>query len=109
MTLDRRSDNLSGMKLPLTKPGRVWLVVLIALAGVFAAFLLPPLRQPQKYHQFADQRLLLGIPNCSNVISNSGFLIVGAMGLSFLLNKPAAGADARFIEPSERVPYSISY
>jgi hypothetical protein len=107
--LYQRADNLSGMKLPLTKVGRVWLVVLVALAGVFAVLLLPPLRQPQKYHQFADQRLLLGIPNFLNVISNGMFLIVGYMGLRFLLDKRVVGADTRFIEPSERLPYAVFF
>lgn len=97
------------MKLPLTKLGRVWLVVFVALTGVFAVLLLPPLRQPQKYHQFADQRLLIGIPNCLNVISNGVFLIVGWMGLSFLLDKRAVGADTCFIDPSERLPYAVFF
>jgi len=72
------------MTLPLTKLGRIWLVVLIALAGALAALLLPPLKQPQAYHQFADQRTWFGIPNFLNVISNVGFLLVGLVGLGFL-------------------------
>jgi hypothetical protein len=109
MALDRRSDNLFAMRLPLTKLRRVWLIVLIALAGVSAVVVLPPLKQPQEYHQFADQRSLLGIPNILNVISNGGFLLVGLMGLNFLLEKRAMGADTGFIEPSERLPYAVFF
>jgi hypothetical protein len=43
--------------------------------------LMPPLRQDLSYHQFADRRTILGIPNFWDVISNLPFLIVGAMGL----------------------------
>ena len=53
-------------------------LMLISLAGLM---LLPPLLQDQGYHQFADQRTLLGIPNFWNVVSNLPFIAVGAAGL----------------------------
>ncbi|GAU24361.1 hypothetical protein TSUD_390700 [Trifolium subterraneum] len=37
--------------------------------------------QSQDYHNFADQRTFLGIPNALNVISNFPFLIIGLIGL----------------------------
>jgi hypothetical protein len=49
----------------------------ISLAGLL---LLPPILQDQSYHQFADQRTILGIPNFWNVVSNLPFLPVGAAG-----------------------------
>src|SRR5262245_66556667 len=59
---------------------------LVALLGLMAASfailpLLPPIPQDPSYHQFADQRTLLGIPNFWNVVSNLPFVLVGAMGL----------------------------
>src|SRR5262245_25896996 len=59
---------------------------LIALLGLMVASLailplLPPIAQDPSYHQFADQRTLLGIPNFWNVISNLPFVLVGAVGL----------------------------
>jgi hypothetical protein len=41
------------------------LLALLGLMGVSLAglLLLPPIPQDQTYHQFADQRTLLGIPN----------------------------------------------
>jgi hypothetical protein len=59
---------------------------LVALLGLMAASLailplLPPILQDPSYHQFADQRTLLGIPNFWNVVSNLPFVLVGAMGL----------------------------
>jgi hypothetical protein len=58
----------------------------ISLGGLL---LLPPLPQDQSYHQFADQRTILGIPNFWNVVSNFPFLVVGAAGLRRFRNDPA--------------------
>jgi hypothetical protein len=44
--------------------------------------LLPPISQDQTYHDFADARSLLGIPNFWNVVSNLPFIAVGAVGLA---------------------------
>ena len=59
---------------------------LVALLGLMAASLailplLPPIPQDPSYHQFADQRTLLGIHHFWNVISNLPFVVVGAIGL----------------------------
>ncbi len=40
-----------------------------------------PIPQDAAYHQFADVRTFLGIPNFWNVVSNLGFFIVGLCGL----------------------------
>jgi hypothetical protein len=61
-----------------------------ALLGGFTALvlaataLLPRIAQPASYHDFADQRTLLGIPHALNVLSNVPFLVVGLMGLWWL-------------------------
>lgn len=55
-----------------------------ALLPWVAAVALPPLAQPQEYHDFADQRLMLGVPHALNVLSNLPFLLVGALGLRAL-------------------------
>ncbi|MGO4703848.1 hypothetical protein [Dyella sp. 2RAB6] len=60
---------------------------MLALAGIvlaIAAFVLPPVAQPQAYHGFADSRGWLGIPNFGDVTSNLAFLLVGLLGLSAL-------------------------
>jgi hypothetical protein len=54
-----------------------------------ALLLLPPILQDKSYHQFADQRTMLGIPNFWNVISNLPFLAVGVAGLRRFRNNPA--------------------
>jgi len=61
-------------------------LLLLAVAIVIAtiAHLLPPIPQPAAYHNFADQRSFLGIPNFGDVVSNLPFALVGLCGLIFL-------------------------
>ena len=66
---------------------RVGLVALLTVLGLAAVCVLPPLRQWQEYHRFADQAPFLGIPNCLNVTSNAAFVIVGLLGLGFLVGR----------------------
>lgn len=54
--------------------------VLIAIIALF----LPPIPQPLAYHNFADHRGWLGIPNFGDVVSNIPFAVVGICGLLFL-------------------------
>lgn len=69
----------------------------LAVVGVFS---LPPLAQDPGYHDFADKRLFLGIPNFFNVFSNLPFLIVGATGLMFL--KTIWDKEKLFVGASEK-------
>jgi hypothetical protein len=52
-------------------------LVLLAMAG---AWLLPALQQPAAYHDFADNRTLLGIANAGDVLSNAAFALAGLAG-----------------------------
>jgi len=45
---------------------------------------MPPVTQPGRYHEFADMRPLLGIPNAADVLSNLAFLLVGLLGIARL-------------------------
>ena len=91
----------------------------IILAGLVAASLvalplLPPIPQDQNYHQFADQRTLLGVPNFWNVISNIPFIFIGAIGLRQFHRDPAImllflgilltgfGSSYYHLDPSDR-------
>ena len=58
-------------------------LILIATALLVLGIVswLPALPQPAWYHDFADQRALLGIPHFHNVASNLAFLWVGLWGL----------------------------
>jgi len=78
----------------------VLVVFTIAVGAV--AVLLPRIPQPQSYHDFADQRSLLGIPNFGDVASNLLFAVSGVWGLSFLFGQ--RGTE-KFIDPCERWAY----
>jgi hypothetical protein len=78
-------------------------LAILTLALALLAVFTPEVPQPQSYHAFADARMLLGIPNFWNVVSNLPFLLVGAAGLVALL--PPAKARAHFRDSNERWPY----
>jgi hypothetical protein len=82
-------------------------LLLLAPAVVIAivAVLLPPIPQPMSYHQFADQRPWLGIPNFGDVVSNLPFAIVGIWGLIFL--RPSV--QNRFADPRQRWIYILMF
>jgi hypothetical protein len=61
----------------------------LMIASLAGLLLLPPIPQDQSYHQFADQRALLGVPNFWNVVSNLPFIAIGAAGLWRCRDDPA--------------------
>jgi len=80
----------------------VWLLLAFTIAVAATAVLLPRIPQPQSYHDFADQRSLLGIANFGDVASNLLFAVSGAWGLIFMFGQ--RGAES-FIDPRERWAY----
>lgn len=65
----------------MTKRSAFWLFGSIAVVSFLALFLVAPFPQPQSYHDFADRRPWLGIPNFGDVFGNIGFLIVGLLAM----------------------------
>ena len=49
----------------------------------------------QEYHEFADRRAFLGIPNFANVASNLPFLFFGLCGLCLTLQQRRGASDSR--------------
>ena len=61
---------------------RIDLLALLVLAAPWlAAWWLPGFAQPQSFHDYADQRMWLGIPHAADVLTNLPFLLIGALGL----------------------------
>ena len=60
------------------------LPLLIVLCGALGLLLYGPIVQPERYHEFADRRAMLGVQNGADVLSNAGFAIVGMWGLARL-------------------------
>jgi hypothetical protein len=75
-----------------------------------AIFLIPSLPQNENYHHFADTRAFGGIHNAFDVLSNAFFLLVGLLGVRFVLSEPAtAHSGQRFLDPRERWPYFVFF
>jgi hypothetical protein len=89
-------------------PRRVRLGLLIGLSvsGFVALCFIPPVPLGSGYHDFADRRTLLGVPNCSDVLSNIPFIVAGIWGLCWLLSR---AAQKSFVEPYERMPYLVFF
>jgi hypothetical protein len=81
------------------------LLIGVALVIGIVAFLLPPIPQPVSYHNFADNRAWLGIPNFGDVISNVPFAAVGLWGLIFLFGP----GGTRFTDLRERWLYLFMF
>jgi len=60
---------------------RVLTFLALMAVSLVGLLLLPSINQDQNYHDFADQRTILGIPHFWNVVSNLPFIAVGAAGV----------------------------
>ena len=79
-------------------------LLLITIACVLAAILLPAMPQPLSYHVFADCREFFGVANFFNVVSNLPFLVAGGWGLALIFR----GAG-NFADPREQLPYLVFF
>src|ERR1700735_4356600 len=76
-------------------------LAILCAASLAILLFLPPVLQDPNYHNFADVRTLLGIPNFWNVISNAAFLTAAAFGIRALRSRSA------FTEPWERHAFGV--
>jgi hypothetical protein len=75
----------------------------ILCAAILAVLLfLPPIHQDPNYHNFADRRTLLGVPNFWDVAANAAFLVAAAIGVGALKSRSA------FKETWERSAFAVS-
>ncbi len=94
-----------GVRVMSGKNWRAWVLGIVALAGVAAAFLFSPIPQDSAYHEFTDQRTFFGIPNFCNVFSNLPFVLVGAFGLRSLSRLPPSSPGCEPLQqPTEPTP-----
>ena len=70
-----------------SRPAELALLLAVAALAALAA-LLPATGLPAGYHDFADQRTLLGLPHALDVLSNLPFAAMGAWGLWWLRRVP---------------------
>jgi hypothetical protein len=85
-------------------PKRLGYLVAFTALCVAVALLWPAMPQCQAYHDFADQRVILGVPNFFDVVSNAGFAIPGLIGLAVLARR-----RTEFEHAAERWPYGVFF
>jgi hypothetical protein len=70
---------------------RLKIIVAIAVIIIIAVFSMDPIAQDPGYHNFADQRSMINIPNAYNVLSNLPFIIIGIAGMRLVASGQATG------------------
>lgn len=66
---------------------KVTALVLLLFIGCIGMTFVPAVCQDINYHHFADRNEYFSIPNFWNVVSNLPFLIIGGLGMLFILFK----------------------
>ena len=80
-------------------------IIALTIISIIASIGTPRVSQPLSYYDFADQRqLTLKIPNFFDVVSNTGFLVVGIIGIMVSFDK-----NTYFEDDRERWPYAVFF
>jgi hypothetical protein len=82
---------------------------MLVLSSIAIVFSIPRVAQNLNYHNFSDKRIMFGIPNFGDVISNLAFFLVGILGLVFLLKIDWMEKRRRFIASYEWWVYLIFF
>jgi hypothetical protein len=85
---------------------RLGLAVAVSLLCVTVLCFLQPIPLGPAYHSFADKRMLLGIPNSLDVLSNIPFMVVGLWGVLWLLQR---SSKPSFVMQQEQIPYFVFF
>ncbi len=79
----------------------------ISVVAVAVTFMLPPVAQDPEYLNLADRRVIAGIPNFFDVVSNVPFLLAGVLGLWQLVQ--IKGDRSRLVLPQEAFPFVAAF
>ncbi len=79
----------------------------ISVVTVAVTFMFPAVAQNPEYHNLADRRMIAGIPNFWDVVSNVPFLLVGVLGLWQLAQ--SRGDRSRLVLPQEAFPLAVAF
>ena len=80
---------------------RLKIIVVIVIVAIIAVFSIDPIAQDPGYHNFADQRSMINIPNFYNVLSNLPFIIIGIAGMRLVASGQANRRTGRV---AKRIP-----
>lgn len=93
----------------ISRRASLGLLIFLTATVVLVCCMMPRIPQPQSYHQFADRRAFLGIPNFGDVVSNLPFSLIGIWGLAFLLQTRNRNPAGTFIDEKDRWPYLLVF
>lgn len=85
---------------------RVAILLGLLLAGLVGLLFVAPIPQDPNYHLFADTRVLFGIPNFNDVMSNAGFALAGVLGTLAVVG---VSGQRIFAQPEAARPYLIYF
>jgi hypothetical protein len=81
----------------------------VTISILVVSFLVAPVIQDPSYNRFADQRLILGVQNFDDVVSNVPFFFVGWAGLTFVIRWKSEDSPHSFEQTSERWAYIVLF
>ena len=82
----------------------LWALVATAVLAGAVLLAMPRIPQEPGYHQFAETRAVLGVPNGLDVLSNLAFAVVGLAGIALVVSRGRALRD-----PRERWPWLVFF
>ncbi len=92
-----------------TRESRLQLLAVLTVAFLALVLFRQPIPQDPAYHDFADQRVLVGIPHALNVISNLPLALVGIYGL-LVVGRSIRRTDSTSSEtPVDSIPYALLF
>jgi len=71
----------------ITRDKKILFIILLSIFLIALTYSFPPIPQDNEYHNFADKRGFLSIPNFGDVMGNIAFLIFGIMGVHYICSK----------------------
>jgi hypothetical protein len=89
----------------MSQAQRIQLLIALLAVSIGIILFVDPVPQDLAYHNFADKRGWLGIPNFGDVASNAGFLVFGAIALVALIYR----RKELFRTPADARPYLIYF
>jgi hypothetical protein len=91
----------------MSRNKRIAFLLGISATAIAATFLIPPIAQDPTYHNLADRRVIAGIPNFWDEVSNAAFLLVGVLGLWKLVQ--IREDRSRMIVKQEMIPFAVAF
>jgi len=88
---------------------RIIIFTIISASILLLSFLHSPVIQDPAYNRFADQRMILGVQNFDDVISNAPFFFIGLAGLVYLFRWKPQDSPHAFGKASERWAYVVLF